>query len=191
MPDQLFSSPIDIGLDENPTEGLEFNTYQQFQAVFNAIRILQDKLGSYAGTGPLDPNNFINNYTDFASSIQLQRLQAIVVTASGAINSGDFVNLFSSSGLKARQANASALSTRAWGWAPQSIGSGNAGIIYLLSGYAPASGTILGSTYYLSASTPGGITTTPPVAAGTIKQELGLALSATDFLVHIATPIVN
>lgn len=192
MVDQSFSSPINIGLDDTPDPGLEFNTYQQFQAVFNAIRILQDKLGTYAGTGPLDPNNFINNYTTFADSIQVQRLQAIVVLASAAINSGDFVNLFSSGGLlKSRQANASALATRAWGWAPQSIGAGNAGIIYLLSGYTPGSGLTLGSTYYLSSSTPGGITTTAPSVAGTIKQEVGLALSATDFLVRLSTPIVN
>lgn len=188
MPD--FSSTLDLGLAKTPY-GIPEELYPEFEKIYNAIRILQQAIGDSTGTGILDPANYLTISPVFADSIQVQRMQAIIVTASEAIAARDFCNLHSSSGLKVRRANASAIATRAWGWAPNAIANGSPGIIYLFSGYQGGGGITLGSTYYLSASTPGGITTTAPVASGTIKQEVGLALSATELLVRLSTPIVN
>ncbi|SRR5258706_2132702 len=185
-----FSSPIDTGLPGNPA-GVPEDLYEQFHQIYNAIRILQQKLGDLAGAGLLDPTNYLTISPIAADSIQVQRLQAIIVTASEAISALDFVNLWSSTGLKVRKADGSAIAKRAWGWAPQAISNAAPGIVYLLSGYAAGSGLTLGSVYYLSASTPGGITTTAPSASGTIKQEVGLALSSTELLVRLSTPIIN
>lgn len=52
------------------------------------------------------------------------------------------------------------------------------------------SGLSPGETYYLS-DTPGQITLVPPVVSGTIVQEVGFALSETDFFVQISAPTVN
>lgn len=187
-----FSSPIDTGLPGTPSSDIEnWAVYEQFQNVFNAIRILQQKLGDYSGLGVLDPSNYVAVSPLFADSIQVQRMQAILVTASVAIGANQFVNLFSSTGLKARLADATSVATRAHGWCPAAINVGAIGIVYLQSGYRIGSGMTLGATYYLSASTPGGITTTAPAVAGTIKQEVGLALSTIDMFVQLSTPIIN
>lgn len=185
-----FSSSIDTGLPGTPV-GVPDELYEEFNRVYNAIRMLQQKLGDYAGTGVLDPVNYLTISPLAADSVQVQRMQAIIVMASEAIAAKDFVNLWSSTGLKCRPADAAAIGKRAWGWAPDAIGNGVAGIIYLFSGYQPGSGLTLGSTYYLSSTTPGAITTTAPTVSGTIKQEVGIAISSTELLVRLSTPIIN
>lgn len=186
----VFSSVIDTGLPARPY-GVPDELNEQFQAIFNAIRIIQQKVGDLSGAGVLDPTNYLALSPLFSESIQIQRMQAIIVVASEAIAANDFVNLWNSSGLKVRKAYSTTIGSRAWGWAPQAIANGAAGIIYLFSGYQVGSGLTVGTTYYLSATTPGGITTTAPVASGTIKQEVGIALSTTELLIQLSTPIIN
>ena len=186
-----FSSPIDTGLPGNPANVPE-ELYEEFNKIYAGIRILQQKLGEYAGTGVLDLANYLSTIKPtIAESIQSQRMNAILVTASAAISAGQMVNLHSSSGLKVRAAQANALSTRAHGWAPAAIANGDIGLIYLLQGLNQAvSGLTVAATYYLSSATPGGITTTAPVAAGTISQEVGFALSATELMVTLGQRVV-
>lgn len=192
MADSIFSSPIDIGLPGTPSSAIPLELYDEFSQLYAALRILQQQLGNFIGLGPLDPNNFINNYTSFSDSIQSGRLNAIVVVANADLIAGEIVNLFSSGGvIQARPANGSAIATRAWGWSPNAIAHSASGIIFLGEGYSPSSGLTVGATYYLSSTTPGGITTTAPSIAGTIKQEVGLALSAVDLYIRLSTPIVN
>jgi hypothetical protein len=185
-----FSSPIDLGIPGTPV-GVPEEYQQTIQQIFDALRLLQQKLGDYAGLGVLDPTNYLTLAVKMSDSIQVQRMQSIIVTASASINAKDFINLYSSTGIKARQADASAIGKRAWGWAPDAIGNGSQGIVHLLSGYQSGAGLTEGSVYYLSSTTPGGITTTAPSASGTIKQEIGLALSTTELLVRLSTPIIN
>lgn len=53
-----------------------------------------------------------------------------------------------------------------------------------------AGGLTAGAKYYLDPSTPGFITTTPPVAQGEYVVELGQALSTTDFEVQVRRRIL-
>jgi hypothetical protein len=186
-----FSSPIDIGLSANPNSLENEIIYEEFTKVYNAIRILQQKLGDFAGVGVLDPANYLTLNPIYGESIQVHRMQAIIVTSADAIAAKHFVNLYNVAGaLRARRADATAIGTRAHGWAPEAISNGDEGIIFLNSGFETGGGLTLGATYYLSASSPGGISTVPPGVAGNIKQEIGFALSASDLAVRLSTPIV-
>lgn len=187
-----FSSPIDLKLAQSPDPGLPDNVYQECQNIYNAIRTLHQKLADYSGLGIYDPTNYITIGQDPSQTFQIHRYTPILVQASVAITAGQLVNLHSSGGLRVRLADASAIGTRADGFAPQSIGNGNIGIVYLFLGYIPGGGGLsVASTYYLSASSPGGITTTAPGASGTIKQEVGRSGTANDFFMRIGTPFVN
>jgi hypothetical protein len=189
-----FSSPIDIGLAATPF-GVPDELYDEFSRIYNAIKILQQKFGTYNGLEVLDPTKYISQLTPaFADSIQIQRMQAILATATATISPGEFVNLFLSGGvLSIRKADAAAgITKRAWGWAPNGIANAALGIVYLQGGYNDGYGGLtVGSTYYCSGSTPGGISTTAASASGTIKQEVGIALSASDLYVRLSTPIIN
>lgn len=190
-----FSSPIDIGLSASPIGIDNEAMYEEFTRVYNAIRILQQKFGTYNGLEVLDPTKYINELAPAPQdSIQVQRLQPLLVKASVAITAGEFVNLFLSGGiLQARKADAGAgIAYRAWGWAPNSIALNAVGIVYLQSGWNGGfAGMTIGATYYLHGITPGGINSAPPVVGGSLKQEVGIALTATDLYVRISTPIIN
>lgn len=186
-----FSSPIDTGLGNTPDPLENELIYEEFARVYNAIKILQQRLGDFAGAGVLDPSNYLTLNPLFADSIQIHRLQAVVVTSADTISAKHFVNLYNSAGaLRARRADATAIGTRAHGWAPEAIANGSKGIIFLHSGFETGGGLTLGATYYLSAATPGGITTVAPAVVGNIRQEIGFALSATELAVRLSTPIV-
>lgn len=189
-----FSSPIDTGLPGSPSAAIPDELYEEISKIYNAIRILQQKFGTYNGLEVLDPSRYINELAPiFSDSIQVHRMQPILVKASVTIAAGELANLFLSGGvIQARKSDASAIGTRAWGWAPNAIAAADMGIIYLQGGWNGGFGGLtIGATYYVSATTPGGISTTAPVAVGTIRQEVGIALSATDLYVRISTPIVN
>lgn len=182
-----FSSPINLGLPQTPS-GVPDEMYEQFLKIYNAIAILHQEVIKYTGGGVLDLSNYLSSVNPaFAESVQAHKLVPILVTASVAIAAGEQVNLFNSAGvLKARLAQANALATKSWGWAPAAIGNGAVGVVFLGIGLNQAvSGLAVGSVYYLSSATPGGITATRPVAAGTISQEVGIALSATELYTRL------
>jgi hypothetical protein len=52
-------------------------------------------------------------------------------------------------------------------------------------------GLTRGIRYYLSATTEGGITATPPSDPGTFVVQVGVALSSQDLLVQICAPVEN
>lgn len=105
------------------------------------------------------------------------------ITASEALTASNFVNLWSDAGvLKMRKADA-ATGKRIDGFVLESVASGATGVCYLSGINNQLSGLTVGSTYWLSDSVPGGVTSTPIVAAdGKISQKAGRALSATDLL---------
>lgn len=110
------------------------------------------------------------------------------VVASEALTAGDFVNLWNNAGaLNARKADASAASggKRAYGYVAAAVLiSGNA-TVYFLGRNTSTSGQTVGARVYLSGSTPGAATSTPPNTSGYIVQALGVAISATDINVAI------
>jgi len=118
--------------------------------------------------------------------------EVITVTTSEALSAGDIINLWDSTGLKARKADANAIGTKAHGYVLAGYGAGAAAVCYIGEGeeITGLAGLTIGATYYLSASTPGGITSTPPTGTADIVQKLGVAISATVLIFSPGEPTV-
>jgi hypothetical protein len=111
-----------------------------------------------------------------------------VITTSEVIAAGAWVNIFNSSGAKARNADASN-SREAHGFTLLGAGSGAPCTVYLEGVDTAVSGKTPGATQYLSDVTPGASQETQPVTAGHLLQRLGVATSATSISAMIQTPV--
>lgn len=112
-------------------------------------------------------------------------------TASGAIAAGDLVNIFNSTGVKARKADASGgVAKRSHGFALAAIADTVAGKIYFDGILGGLSGMTIGATQFLSGATPGARVETPPSTSAYIVQEVGVAISATELEFTPHLPIV-
>lgn len=110
---------------------------------------------------------------------------AVSVVASEALSAGDFVNLWDDTGVtKMRKADATAgLGKQAHGFVLDNVLSAASGTVYFEGQNTALTGLTGGTTYFLSDTTPGGVTATAPTTAGYIVQRLGVAYStsAVDF----------
>ena len=114
-----------------------------------------------------------------------------VIAASESLAAGDFVNLWSSSGIKARNADASVSGKEAHGFVLAAVTSGGSATVYRLSqGNTQLTGMTPGAKQFLSATTPGARTETAPSASGQVIQVLGVAKSATELIFHPSYPVV-
>lgn len=106
-----------------------------------------------------------------------------VAASSENLSAGDFVNFHNNAGaLNVRKADATTNSKPAEGFVLANVTSPANATVYLLSQINSAvSGLTIAAEYWLS-TTPGGVTTTAPSAAGNIVQRLGKATSATELL---------
>lgn len=104
------------------------------------------------------------------------------MVASETIAAGDLVNVWADADTsKVRKADASDPGKRAHGFAPAGITSGASGVVTLREGELTGlSGLTIGAQYYLSDTTPGGISNIGPVTVSNIVQRVGVALSATE-----------
>lgn len=110
--------------------------------------------------------------------------------ATEAISAGALVNVYDVSGnFRIRNADATVVGKKANGYVLAGIASAATGTVYLaginnqLTGLAPGD-------LYLSAATPGAVTATPPTGTGKIVQRVGYALSVTEALIELDSPIV-
>lgn len=102
-------------------------------------------------------------------------------TASEALAAGDFVNFWNDGGTaKARKADATTAGKEADGFVLSAVASGGSALVYNEGTNNQLTGLTVGSRYYQSASTPGGVTTTPPSGSGNVVQYIGKAVSATE-----------
>lgn len=110
----------------------------------------------------------------------------VVAPASEALTAGNFVNLWNDAGtLKVRKADATTNAKPALGFVLENVSEAANATVYLLSQMnTGVSGLTIGSDYFLS-TTPGGVTTTAPSAAGNIVQFIGKATQTT------ALPFLN
>lgn len=117
----------------------------------------------------------------------------ITVVASEALAAGAFVNLWNNSNASnVRNADASAgAGKKADGFVLAAVSSGQNATVYTAGLNTALSGLTADSDYFLSATTPGGVTTTPPTTAGQIWQPLGKATSATALAFQKAVPITR
>lgn len=107
------------------------------------------------------------------------------ITASENLAAGDLVNIHNSTGLKVRKADASSPSKPAHGFVLASVTSGASATVYYGNLNTQLSGLTIGDELFLSASTPGAVTATPPSTAGHIVQRVGVATGTTEALMEI------
>jgi hypothetical protein len=114
--------------------------------------------------------------------------ETVTATATEAISSGDVVNLYNSSGLKVRKADASN-GREAHGFVLAAISNTATGSVYVEGTDTGVSSRTPGATQFLSATTPGAVTETAPSTAGQIVQVVGYATGATQFTFERSLPI--
>lgn len=109
------------------------------------------------------------------------------ITTSEAISAGDFVNIWSSAGFKARKADATAAGKHAMGFVLAAFGSGAAATVYFEGTNTAVSGQTPGDVFL--ATTAGGATGTAPSGSGNVVQPIGFATSATSINFNAARSI--
>jgi hypothetical protein len=114
-----------------------------------------------------------------------------VMAASEGLSPNDVVNIFDDTGTtKCRKADATDATKPADGYVKAAVELGANATVYT-DGYLPGTGLTVGSKYFLSADTPGAVTTTPPSGTGNIMQQIGKAVSPTAIKFEPLTPIVR
>jgi hypothetical protein len=130
-----------------------------------------------------DTNNYLA--IDFARPSKINTGHSIEVQASENLTAGQLVNLWDSSGARARRANA-ATSRDAYGYVLEDCLSGDPARVYS-SGENPFLTGLTVGPVYLS-TTAGAVTNTAP-GLGNLVQPVGFALSATKIVFNRETPI--
>lgn len=111
-------------------------------------------------------------------------------TTAEAISAGDYIYITAAGELA--KADATSIVKKAIGFAIEAAASGAACKIQFDDTNSNLSGLTPGAVYYLSDSTAGSLTTTAPTAAGSIVQQVGVALSATQLHSDISsTPVIR
>lgn len=112
------------------------------------------------------------------------------IVATEALAAGDFVNVYDSSGtFKCRKADASTSGKEANGFVLTSVLITANATVYF-EGNNTAVTSVSPGVQYLSASVPGGFTTTPPSGAGKTLQRIGLGTSSTSINFESGTPFI-
>ncbi|OQW92821.1 MAG: hypothetical protein BWK78_00395 [Thiotrichaceae bacterium IS1] len=120
--------------------------------------------------------------------------QVKIVQAAEALTAGNYVNIYydnTASDVRCRKADASVTGKYAHGFTKANVSSGADATIYLegindqVSGFDAVAGTA-----WLSATTPGGVVTTPPAGSGQVVQIVGTVLSPTEIDTEMQQPIL-
>lgn len=144
---------------------------------FNGQRYVQIN-GIRESTGSADGNALVatrpNGRLDQSLMPQGVGIDAEFFEATEAISAGKAVNIHDDEGAKVRKADASN-QRECHGFVLESVSQGEQVRVYFDSFNDQLSGLVPGTTYYLAADDPGGITDAAPVAEGNIVQEVGFA----------------
>lgn len=109
------------------------------------------------------------------------------IVTSEALAAGDFVNIWNSSGAKARKADATTAGKEAHGFVLASATSGGTATVYFEGTNNQVSGQTPGNVFLQT--TPGTAGATVPSASGNVVQGLGVAVSATEINFERGTPV--
>jgi hypothetical protein len=107
---------------------------------------------------------------------------------------GDYVNIYDNAGTTSiRKADASAANAgkKAHGFVLAPVTTGSNGTVYFEGANTALSGLTGGDDQFLSATTPGAVTSTPPITSGHILQRLGVATGATEINTEIGRPVIR
>ena len=155
--------------------------------------VIQEELALQVSAGAGDAGKIIR--LDSAGLLPVTMLpsgvgaEAISVVTSEIIAAGAYVNLWNSTGLKARNADASVAGKDAVGFCLVGGAAAATVTVYLASQANNAtSGRTVGARQFLS-TTPGASQETAPAATGNVVQQLGFAVSATNVLFNPLAPI--
>jgi hypothetical protein len=114
-----------------------------------------------------------------------------IIQASEALAAGDFVNIHAVSGsARARKADASVSGKEAHGFILEAVASGANATVYFEGRNTQVTGKTPGARQYLSATTPGATTETPPSASGQVVQLVGVAVSDTTISTEIEDGVI-
>ena len=148
-------------------------------------RMIEETIESIAGTtGAPDANKLVragsNGLLDPTLFPAGFGADALNFEASENLSGGDFVALWDDAGtVKARKSDAAAAGKEAVGFVIDAVASGQPATVFFEGTNSVASGLTPAARHYLSATTPGASTATPPSATGNVVQYLGIASSAT------------
>lgn len=109
------------------------------------------------------------------------------ITASEALAAGDFVNVWDSSGAKARKADATVTGKEAHGFVLSAVSNGAAATVYFEGANTGVTGMTPGPVFL--ATTAGTATNTAPSGSGNIVQRIGFATSATSVNFQSQPPV--
>ena len=109
------------------------------------------------------------------------------IVTSEALAAGDFVNIWNSSGAKARKADATTAGKEAHGFVLASATSGGTATVYFEGTNNQVSGQTPGNVFLQT--TPGTAGATVPSTSGNVVQSLGVAVSATEINFERGTPV--
>lgn len=110
------------------------------------------------------------------------------ITASEALSAGDLVNVWNSTGAKARKADATTAGKEAHGFVLSAVSNGAAATVYF-EGTDTGVTSLTPGVQFLS-TTPGTATATAPSSAGNVVQRVGFATAAAALNFQSGTPIV-
>lgn len=110
------------------------------------------------------------------------------ITTSEALAANDVVNIWNSTGAKARKADATVAGKHAHGYVLASVISGGTATVYFSGPNAGLSGLTPGDLFL--STTAGTVTSTAPSGSGNVVQRVGVATSTTSFDFHGSQPIV-
>jgi hypothetical protein len=136
-------------------------------------------------TGATDAGKVVSTGADgliAATFLPSLLVETGVAPASENLAANDQVNFWDDSGtMKVRKADASAANAgkRSWGFVKTAVTSPANATVYFDGEISGLSGLTPGAEYFLSNSTPGGITATPVTTSGHLLQSVGFAKSAT------------
>jgi hypothetical protein len=117
------------------------------------------------------------------------------IAASENLAAGNFVNIYDStgaldgSGARARKSDGSAAGKEVHGFVLSAVTSGENALVYFEGPNTQVTGATPG-VVFMSATTPGGFTSTAPTTAGHVVQRIGVATSATSINLEHSQPIV-
>jgi hypothetical protein len=113
-----------------------------------------------------------------------------IIQTSENLAAGDFVNVWNSGGPRVRKADAGTSGKEAHGFVLAAVTSGANATVYFEGMNNQVSGKTVGARQYLSATTPGVTTETPPSGSGQVVQLLGVATSATSISTEVEDGII-
>lgn len=145
-------------------------------------------------SGTADANKLVATGSDGRLSTTLMPVgvgpETHSATAGEALAAGNLVYISSTGTVLKADASAANASKAAIGFVLSAVSNGGTAVVYTDAYLTGLSGLTPGSRQYLSASTAGAITATPPSTSGHCVQCVGLALSATVLWFHPQDPVI-